>query len=161
MQSHDYVPGVSGWKIEKCGRFELNHRNQRVIADAVMITTSGPGQSNDQAAALLRTSISEETQYRAKADDAPVAKQGSTAILTALNCLTIRITPKPYIIIDGVTYISQAEVERASGTKVEIESTYAIKMGVSTSGKLKSPIADQVRDVLRTELQPGGILYRK
>lgn len=57
MQSADYVPGVSGWKIHDHVRLVLNEGNRRVHAEVKMITTAGPGQTNDQAAQELSDSL--------------------------------------------------------------------------------------------------------
>ncbi|MBI6925700.1 hypothetical protein JET66_13675 [Pseudomonas putida] len=57
MQSADYVPGVSGWKIHDQVRLVLNEGNRRIHAEVKMITTAGPGQTNDQAAQELSDSL--------------------------------------------------------------------------------------------------------
>lgn len=60
MQSKDYVPGVSGWKIDKDGRFELNDGNHRINAASVVVT-------------WLRN----ETAARAQAEDVLVTRVGT------------------------------------------------------------------------------------
>ena len=110
MQSHNYVPGVSGWKIDQSGRLELNDGNRRVIASMIMVTTAGPGLTNDQAAESITAAVTEEIQARAQADAASASRIGT---------LASTINPKPFIVVDGVTYISEAEVERASITKAK------------------------------------------
>ncbi|QQX60928.1 hypothetical protein [Pseudomonas chlororaphis] len=87
--------------------------------------------------------------------------------------------PKPFIVIDGVTYISEAEVERASIASAKLGDDWKVKT-VLLNGKyvatgiglgvdsqflasadkfaLKTP-SDLIRDVLRAELRPGGILH--
>lgn len=54
MQSADYVPGVSGWKIDDHARLELNDGNRRIHAEVKLVITAGPGVTNDQAAQELR-----------------------------------------------------------------------------------------------------------
>lgn len=76
MQSADYVPGVSGWKIHDHVRLVLNEGNRRIHAEVKMITTAGPGQTNDQAAQELSDSL----------------KSYSPAEATAATALTSRIT---------------------------------------------------------------------
>ncbi|MDI2594096.1 DUF1983 domain-containing protein [Pseudomonas sp. 681] len=75
--------------------------------------------------------------------------------------------PKPFIVVDGVTYISQAEVERASITGAKLSAMWSVRMELAASGQtyavglgLGSELADKMRDVLRKELQQGGILHR-
>ncbi len=67
MQSADYVPGVSGWKIHDHVRLELNEGNRRVHAEVKMITTAGPGQTNDQAALELSKLLKSYTPAEAPA----------------------------------------------------------------------------------------------
>ncbi|RRW54827.1 hypothetical protein EGJ51_22735 [Pseudomonas fulva] len=67
MQSADYVPGVSGWKIHDHVRLELNEGNRRVHAEVKMITTAGPGRTNDQAAQELSESLKSYTPAEASA----------------------------------------------------------------------------------------------
>lgn len=76
MQSADYVPGISGWKIHDHVRLELNEGNSRVHAEVKMITIAGPGQTNDQAAQELSQFLKSYTS-----EEAP-----------AVTCLTSRIT---------------------------------------------------------------------
>lgn len=86
MQSADYVPGVSGWKIHDHVRLELNEGNRRVHAEVKMITTAGPGQTNDQAAQAIRDSIADQTG-RVTACEGTVTAQG-----TAVTRLTSRVS---------------------------------------------------------------------
>jgi len=76
MQSADYLPGVSGWKIHDNVRLELNEGNRRIHAEVKMITTAGTGQTNDQAAQELSDSL----------------KSYNPAEAHALTALTSRIT---------------------------------------------------------------------
>ena len=76
MQSADYVPGVSGWKIHDHIRLELNEGNSRVHAEVKMITIAGPGQTNDQAAQELSQFLKSYTSQEA----------------SAVTCLSSRIT---------------------------------------------------------------------
>ncbi|GEM_PF-925516 len=76
MQSADYVPGVSGWKIHDDIRLELNDGNRRIHAEVKMITTAGPGQTNDQAAQAIRDSVADQTS-RVTACEGTVTAQGA------------------------------------------------------------------------------------
>ncbi|WP_323615361.1 hypothetical protein [Pseudomonas putida] len=79
MQSADYVPGVSGWRMEK-GWFEINggpHGPVRIGNLEASIETP----SDEHLAAL---------------------------------CLTRQDLAKPFIVVDGVTYINQALVDHSA-----------------------------------------------
>ncbi|RMV03432.1 host specificity protein J [Pseudomonas syringae group genomosp. 3] len=77
MQSHNYVPGVSGWKIDETGRLELNDGNRRVIAKMIMVTTAGPGMTNDQAQASVTESLRDEVAARSHADESAATQIGA------------------------------------------------------------------------------------
>ena len=104
FQSHNYVPGVSGWKVDNKGVLVLNDGNQRVIAKMLMVTTAGPGQTNDQAAQAVRDAVCDERKL-----DGPK-------------------TAPPFIVVDGITYISEAEVERGSIAKAKIGDNWSVKV---------------------------------
>ncbi|WP_323615242.1 hypothetical protein [Pseudomonas putida] len=110
MQSADYVPGVSGWKIHDHVRLVLNDGNRRIHAEVKMITTAGPNQTNDEAAQAIRDLIHESkdrcgsrvTACEGKISEAgaPVIAQGSAitslvapakADARAVEALTSRI----------------------------------------------------------------------
>lgn len=81
MQSSDYVPGVSGWKIHKdTGSLEIN------------------------GVARVSGLVDEEPK------------------------------PKPFIVVDGITYISEAEVERASIAKANISDSWSVKLTRNSEG---------------------------
>lgn len=86
MQSADYVLGVSGWKIHDDIRLELNDGNRRIHADVRMITTAGPGQTNDQSALSIRDAVADQTS-RATACGGTVTAQDS-----AVTRLTSRVS---------------------------------------------------------------------
>ncbi|AKT31001.1 host specificity protein J [Pseudomonas syringae pv. actinidiae] len=109
MQSHNYVPGVSGWKIDENGRLELNDGNRRVIANMQMVTTAGPGMTNDQTQASITESLREEVSARSHADksvatqigalqynvgrDMPFTVEGDQAILSRASIDAAKISP--------------------------------------------------------------------
>ncbi|MBP5948541.1 MULTISPECIES: phage tail tip fiber protein [unclassified Pseudomonas] len=117
MQSANYVPGVSGWKIDKSGRFVLNDGNQRIIATSPMIITAGPGQTNDQANDSIRASITSETEARCKVDEAVATHIG------AMECSL----SKPFVVVDGVMYIRQASIKEAD-LQAKIGDNWSVKM---------------------------------
>lgn len=118
MQSADYVPGVSGWKIDDEFMLVLNDGNRRIKAKTLMVTTAGPGMTNDQAAESIRESIAHEVQARRQADE---------ALDTYIGVMECRL-PEPFIVVDGVTYISQAEVDSGFVPKAKLSDSYSVKM---------------------------------
>lgn len=170
IQSEDYVPGVSGWKIDTdTGAFELSSDR---------VTVSG---------------VDPKALYSGK---------------------SLRESQKPFIVVDGVTYIRQEFIEDRSITKAKIGAEWSVRIGVTPTGEkyatglglgdapeflaqadrfaihgldaseilryLSSKIdetslgqrlreqidqsaleqADKIREVIRAELKPGGLLNR-
>ncbi|EEB61234.1 MULTISPECIES: hypothetical protein [Pseudomonas syringae group] len=95
MQSHNYVPGVSGWKVDGKGRLELNDGNRRVIAKMLMVTTAGPGMTNDQAQASITESLRAEVAAGCSEEksDTPFAVKGDQIILTQAFIDAGKISP--------------------------------------------------------------------
>lgn len=167
MQSKNYVPGVSGWKIDPdTGRFELNDGNRRVIALNVMITTAGQGQTNDQAADSIRAAIADEVSSRCSADE---------AIATNLGALSCGLSNQPFVVDGDQLFINEAAVDAGSVTTPKPSRPYSIQMQTTESGQYIAagvglarcePIAEaktfaeHVRAVIRDELRPGGLLHR-
>lgn len=83
MQSADYVPGVSGWKIHDDIKLELNDGNRRIHADVRMITTAGPGQTNDQAAQAIRDSVADQTSRLTACGGKVTAQDNAVSHLTS------------------------------------------------------------------------------
>ena len=92
IQSSNYVPGVSGWKLDQAtGTFEINglprERSNTVIKDGkLVISTNG----------------------------APQVVLGNLPDLRDAQEL------KPFIVVDGVTYIRQGFIDDATVTKALI-----------------------------------------
>ncbi|MBA1301374.1 phage tail tip fiber protein [Pseudomonas carnis] len=92
IQSKNYVPGVSGWKLDQAtGTFEINglprERSKTVIKDGkLVISTNG----------------------------APQVVLGNLPDLRDAQEL------KPFIVVDGVTYIRQGFIDDATVTKALI-----------------------------------------
>lgn len=87
MQSTDYVPGVSGWKIDpNSGEFELN-------SDKVTARGHSPNATYDS---RPRPRVADKVE--------------------------------PFIVVDGVIYIRQAEVDEARIPKSKIASEWSVKV---------------------------------
>ncbi|PYD05942.1 host specificity protein J [Pseudomonas syringae pv. maculicola] len=122
MQSSNYVPGVSGWKIDKNGRLELNDGNRRVIAKMLMVTTAGPGMTNDQAQASITESLREEVSARSHADKSVATQIG------ALQCNVGRDLP---FTVEG----DQVILSRASIDAAKISPVWGVRTSVNAAGQ--------------------------
>ncbi|WP_330508176.1 hypothetical protein V1687_16875 [Pseudomonas putida] len=202
MQSADYVPGVSGWRMEK-GWFEINggpHGPVRIGN----LEASVEKPSDDQLAALCLTRqdlaepfivvdgvtyinqalvdgssisarIAEEASARASADEALAGRTGALeAALAEWNpksqflvsserfAVTMAKNPAGQYVCTGIGLGVEAEQKPASVD--EILQLLTTQISESSLGvELQSRIAamDSVRDVIRQELKPGGLLHRR
>ena len=198
FQSHDYVPGMSGLKIDlKTGEFELNSARIQIgtlPSDPQPITiTAGdwsdydlpanaieryafigaelakiPAECRDSAEFTTEdisldrdgsdyrttlTYVRQETQEEAKARHEKAKVAGSRinlaggvlsishdgALRAQIGGLQKDENPAPFIIVDGVTYISDAAITEAIITSADIGSklaaNWSLKMQVNASGQ--------------------------
>lgn len=274
MQSHDYVPGVSGWKLAQ-GEIEINSATFTVggLPSEPRLITITAGEwpdselpanaieryrfigeqvqkipakwvasaeftsedfSFDRDGSDYRTTLTytrpetaEEAAARVEKSKQPGARAhlvDGVLTITSNGIPRVRIgnlekpdAPKPFIIVDGVTYIREGFIEDATVTSAKIDTNWSVKMQLTADGRyvaagigqgldsqfpvnaerfaiqeptefeqamakggeavlellvrgvsdtalgheLASPITDQLRDVLRAELRPGGLLHRR
>jgi hypothetical protein len=93
MQSSNYVPGVSGWKIDPAsGAFEMASDQVAVVGTDLKAIYSGKSQPKE---------------------------------------------PKPFVVIDGVTYISQALIQGSAAKVVadNIASMWSVKLHSTADGR--------------------------
>ncbi|ADR60389.1 hypothetical protein [Pseudomonas putida] len=138
MQSANYVPGVAGWKIHDGVRLELNDGNRRIYAEVKMVTTAGPGQTNQQAAQSIRES----------------------ADAVAVERLTTRVTRQNdnLLTADASGYITGEKPARQAAEDVRRQEAADIA-NAKRMGALDGDLADTVREVIREEIRPGGMLH--
>ncbi len=80
---------------------------------------------------------------------------------------------EPFKVADGVTYIGEEFVCEASITNLKLHPGFSVKMKSNASGgfyvaglglgipsQLDSSAADKIKEVIRAELRPGGLLHR-
>lgn len=79
---------------------------------------------------------------------------------------------KPFIVIDGVTYIN-AECIKEASVESRLAANWSIRVQLGADGRpfaagfgigelegFEFNMADQVKEVIRSELMPGGLLHR-
>jgi hypothetical protein len=162
MQSANYVPGVAGWKIHEGVRLELNDGNRRIYAEVKMITTAGPGQTNDEAAQDIRD-LDMDNRSRVTSCEGKVTPQGSsiTAQGRALYALTSQVAGQGDNLraIDMSGYITGEKPARQAAEDLRRQEAADIA-NARRMGALDGDLADTVRQVIRDELKPGGLLHR-
>ena len=211
IQSSNYVPGVSGWKLERDGTFEINSCILLGSADqaperqtvSVEVASWSKYDLPKNAANLLQFMQVElervPEQYRHSAEFEEFgASYGDESFSTRLFLSYSRLETEEELaerlekakvagthihIKDGVTSVSHDGVVRYRfGNLDAIEQPEPIKAGSVNAAierdamvirntelasqllvnisQLNIGIGDEVRDIIRTELQPGGLLHR-
>ena len=145
MQSKDYVPGVSGFKIDlTTGQVEINQDNVRIKATASMITYAVPEQGNDQAADSIREALNDQQGViveplvvecgqlfinGSQIDDAAIASKIATDVSVRLS------TTK-----NGQSYVAGFGVGPADEGKCAARATSALTARVT--GERSEPASD-------------------
>lgn len=196
MQSTNYVPGVSGWKFTE-GFIEVNggplgplrignldwpegkpsnESRSSIPADKPFIVVDGVTYINQ---ALVDGSsigfrITEEASARASADDAIAGRTG------ALEAALAEWNPKTQFLVSSdrfaVTMAKNAagqyvctgigvgiEAEKKPASVDEVLQLLTSQISQSSLGHELQPkidAMDSVREVIRQELKPGGMLHR-
>lgn len=112
MQSHNFKPGVSGWKLHKNGSFEFNSSGDPCLFSLVKEEPLAPLDK------IARANITHESSARCHANEATASHIG------AMECNL----PKPFFVVDGVTYIRQEEVDKAAIQKSKIAPEWSVKV---------------------------------
>lgn len=165
FQSENFVPFVSGWKIDsETGRFEMNRVTERggvmtVNGRGIDVLYSG-GKSKSESksgfdeamakgaqavldymagqiseTAIVREEISARCEDGGKEQIIPIQRKSGDA--------------KPFMVIDGTIYINNALVGAVFSSKE-----------ASASPEQKPPLEKQILEVLKNQLRPGGLLWR-
>ena len=189
IQSSNYVPGVSGWKLDQAtGTFEINglprERSNTVIKDGkLVISTNGsprvvldnlPDLSDVQElkpfivvdgvtyirqsfiddATVTKALITQECSARAAADAAISSRVSS--IETSLG----KLQPQFVVSADRFSFNDRCASEILRDIRTIIGET---SLGQELKRKvalMEGSVSEAVKEVIRAELQPGGLLHR-
>lgn len=161
MQSANYVPGVSGWKLHKNGSLEFKSSGDPCL--------SSVGKEESPQPFIVVDGV---TYIRQE----PV-EQGSVSAhkVAAQYCVKLRTAADGKVYADGFLYpldsqflvtadrfaINDRDAEQILEEIAGRISQTDLVSAMALQAEQIKPIAETVREVLREELQPGGILYRK
>jgi hypothetical protein len=166
MQSANYVPGMTGWKIHDGVRLELNDGNRRIYAEVKMITNAGPGQTNDEAAQAVRD-LDVGNLSRVTSCEGKVTPQGHslTAQGRAVYELTSRVAGQgenlPVGDMSGYITGEKPARQAAEQLRRQEEADIAAARRINALSAYGGDLAEVVRQVIREELQPGGLLHSR
>lgn len=112
MHSHNFKPGVSGWKVHKNGSFEFNSSGDPCLFSLGKEEPLAPLEK------IASANITQECSARSHADDATASHIG------AMQCNL----PKPFVVVDGVTYIRQDHADNSSAQAAKLAPEWAVKL---------------------------------
>ncbi|WP_262410154.1 phage tail tip fiber protein [Pseudomonas fluorescens] len=169
IQSANYVPGVSGWKLNHDGTFEISSCTLGSAARAperqmvsVEVASWSKYDLPKNAANLLQfmqaelAQVPEQYRHAAEFEDFD-ASYGDESFNSRLFLSYARLETEEEL-------ADRLEKPKVAGTRVSIKSgLFTISHdGVVRCkiGNLDQPEPEQLRDVIRAELRPGGLLHR-
>lgn len=117
MQSADYVPGVSGWKVGK-ELIEINGRPWGSVRIGDLEKTDDPNSPLEPLEEISRAEVLTESIARCEADE------GVATHIGAMQCNL----PKPFVVVDGVTYIRQDHVDKSSVQSAKLAPQWTVKL---------------------------------
>lgn len=189
MQSHDYVPGVSGWKLNANGDLEINSftigsaakapERQMVSVEVASYSKCDLPKNAGELLAFMQEELQKvPEQYRhiAKFEEFD-ASYNSWSFDARLFLSYSRLETEEELadrldkakgagtrisLVGGVLTISRDGVIRAQAgdlQKANVSRAFVVADG-TTYIDGKPRFPDRVRAVLRDELKPGGMLYR-
>lgn len=117
MQSANYVPGVSGWKLHKdSGELEIEG-----VVRVIGLTGCTPTSNSEPLTPLekiARAAVLSESSARCEADE------GVATHIGAMQCNL----PRPFVVVDGVTYIRQDHVDKSSVQSAKLAPEWTLKL---------------------------------
>lgn len=176
IQSSNFVPGVSGWKIDtKTGEFEMHCAALSVVGKdeaaryGGAAVTHSPKRSIDiDGVTYINEACIKEASVEGKL---PVFYTIKASILSSGEAVLVGVGP-----LDERESLADAikgwhgrigSALEAGGVSAAIDKMAQVVADTELGkellvdiGRLNSGIADQVKEIIRTELMPGGLLHR-
>lgn len=160
MQSANYVPGVSGWKLMKNGSLEFNSSGDPCLSSVGKEESLQPFIVVDGVTYIRQESVDESCIQGAE-----LAPQW-TVKLELLNGqyvaagIGLGIASQFLVSADRFAVNDRDAEQILEELEGRISQTELVSAVAAQAEQIK-PIAETVREVIREELKPGGILHRK
>lgn len=176
IQSSNFVPGVSGWKIDtKTGEFEMHCAALSVVGKDEAARYGGAAVTHSPKRSIVIdgvTYINEACIKEASVEGKlPVFYTIKASILSSGEAVLVGVGP-----LDERESLAGAikgwhgrigSALEAGGVSAAIDKMAQVVADTELGkdllmdiGRLNSGIADQVKEIIRTELMPGGLLHR-
>ncbi|MBD8685025.1 hypothetical protein [Pseudomonas sp. CFBP 13719] len=146
MQSHNYVPGVSGWKMHKGGRLEVGGVIRVVLSEGAQAPQPDPFVVIDGVTYIPKAEVRN-------------AKMG----------VTLKVLDGKYVAAGfniGVADIKSAQIPKPKSVDLVLKemsertaSDYAIAARIgAVEARLNNPA--HLNEIVRKALEPGGLIYK-
>jgi hypothetical protein len=165
MQSSNYVPGVSGWKIDPAsGAFEMASDRVAVVGTDPKATYSGRSQPKEPNPFVVidgAVYISQAEVERASITGAKIADMWSVKMQVNAQGQYMAAGIGPGIQEKQPTEFEKA-LAKGAGAVLEFlaRAISDTQLGAELKGRAPSSIAELVRDAIRDEIRLGGLLHR-
>ena len=176
IQSSNYVPGVSGWKIDtKTGEFEMHCAALSVVGKDEAARYGGAAVTHSPKRSIVIdgvTYINEACIKEASVEGKlPAFYTIKASILSSGEAVLVGVGPldERESLADAIkgwhgrigsaleTGGVSAAIDKMAQVVADTELGKELLVDI---GRLNSGIADQVKEIIRTELMPGGLLHR-
>lgn len=181
IQSSNFVPGVSGWKIDtKTGEFEMHCAALSVVGKDEAARYGGAAVTHSPKRSIVIDGVTYINEACIK--EAYIKEASVEGKLPAFYTIKASILSSGKAVLVGVGPLDEREsladaikgwhgrmgsALEAGGVSAAIDKmaqavadTELGKELLVDIGQLNSGIADQVKEIIRTELMPGGLLHR-
>lgn len=157
MQSQNYVPGVSGWKMHKDGRLEVSGVIHVVLPERAQIESPPPFIITDGVMYFSQAEIQRGTITKAEIGSGWKLKMklhGGHYVVAGIG-----VGGECGVAAEQSGDDSSHILEAMARSIADSQLGRAIKKRIDLLPEIAS-LSEEVRDVIRQELRPGGLLYR-
>ena len=160
MQSVNYVPGVSGWKLQKNESLEFNSSGDPCLSSVKKEEAPKPFIIVDGVTYIRQESSNESSTEKPKLTPQWTVKLELLNGQYVAAGIGVGIASQFLVTADRFAVNDRDAQQILDELADRISQTELVSAMAAQAEQIK-PIAKTVREVLREELQPGGILHRK
>jgi len=160
MHSANYVPGISGWKLHKNGSLEFKSSGDPCLSSVGKEEPPKPFIVVDGVTYMRQESSSESSTEKPKLTPQWTVKLELLNGQYVAAGIGLGIASQFLVSADRFAVNDRDAEQILEELEGRISQTELVSAMAAQAEQIK-PIAETVREVLREELQPGGILHRK
>lgn len=160
MQSANYVPGVSGWKLHKDGSLEFKSSGDPCLSSVGKEEPPKPFIVVDGVTYIRKESSNESSTEKPKLTPHWTVKLELLNGQYVVAGIGLGIASQLLVTADRFA-VNDRDAQQILDELADRISQNELVSAMTAQAEQIKPIAETVREVLREELQPGGILHRK